>query len=72
MQTLSRPRLCLTTMCARTRQATCFEIICWERLKGWVRAWMVAGPSVSRCTMARRVGSDKAAKVMPSLSTTKR
>ena len=70
LQTLSRPRLVLITICARTRLAICFEIICCESANGSVNRCTEAGPWESRSIIARRVGSDKAANVVPRLSTT--
>jgi hypothetical protein len=47
-----------------------FEIICCESANGSVKPCTEAGPRESRSTIARRVGSDKAANVVPNLSTT--
>src|ERR1700735_4133045 len=70
VHTLSRPRFVLMTIRARTRQAICFEIICCESANGSVNPCTEAGPCESRSIMALRVGSDNAANVVPSLSTT--
>src|SRR5580658_6918618 len=70
VHTLSRPRFVLITIRARTREAICFEIICCDSANGSVNPCTEAGPRESRSTIARRVGSDKAANVVPNLSTT--
>src|SRR4051812_34092130 len=70
VQTLSRPRFVFITIRARTRYATCFEIICCESAKGSVNPCTEAGPWERRSIIARRVGSDRAANVVPNLSTT--
>src|SRR5215472_9875530 len=70
VQILSRPRLVLITIRARTRQAICFEIICCESANGSVKPCTEAGPCESRSIIARRVGSAKAANVISNLSTT--
>src|SRR5215469_18788744 len=70
VQILSRPRFFLLTIRARTRQAICFEIICCDRANGFVKPCTEAGPRESRSTIARRVGSDKAANVVSKQSTT--
>src|SRR5271156_1805762 len=43
---------------------------CWEMANGSARAETVAGPWVRRCKIARRVGSERAAKACVKLSTT--
>ena len=47
-----------------------FQIILLQRKNGSVNPCTLAGPCESRSIIARRVGSDKAANVVPNLSTT--